>query len=129
MTLAQITALRNIVENCDRKGFRHTADALRGVLAMEPVPEDERMCAVQARGTGVTAIPWGLAELLHPAYGHDQTLERMHERGGFGRLELGALAVDGYSALGGGGDRGQHRLQRWPILDLYEAAKRNGGTA
>lgn len=44
------------------------------------------------------AIPWGLAEILYPAYGHDQSLERLAERGGFGRGELGQSAASGPTA-------------------------------
>jgi hypothetical protein len=85
-------------------------------------PDDERPCPVQSRD-GVRAIPWGLAEILYPAYGHRQTLERMAERGGFGRMELGALAVDGYDSMGNSGERPGH-LPRWPLLDLYDMARR-----
>jgi hypothetical protein len=112
-----------VAAELERFGLRRNAKRLRDLLG-EP-PDDDRPCPVQSRD-GVRAIPWGLAEILYPAYGHDQSLERMAERGGFGRMELGALAVDGYAALGGGGDRGQRKLGRWPLLDLYDMAKRNG---
>lgn len=35
-----------------------------------------------------TYIPWWLAEVAHENYLHDQSLERIAERGGFGRDEL-----------------------------------------
>lgn len=40
-------------------------------------------------------IPWALAEVIYAAYdrlyGHDQTLEKMAERGGFGWAEVGEM--------------------------------------
>lgn len=66
-------------------------------------------------GRGSTTIPWGLATLLYPAYGHSQTLERIHERGGFSLGEIGLLSVDNYHD-------GHPRLKRMPLLELYECA-------
>lgn len=115
--------LEAVAHELEKFGMRRNANRLRALLG--DLPDDERPCPVQSRDD-VRAIPWGLAQILYPAYGHDQTLERMAERGGFGRMEIGALVVDGYGALGGGGDRGQRRLARWPLLDLYDMARRNG---
>lgn len=42
-----------------------------------------------------TTIPWWLAEIAYREYskrfGNQQSLERLHDRGGFGRAELVAL--------------------------------------
>lgn len=109
-----------VASDLDRLNMRWAADRLRASLGRPP---DERPCRVQDRSPGgVSAIPWGLAKLLYPAYGHGETLERLHERGGFGRGELGQLAVDAY-----GGERSYDRhgrLPRWPLLDLYDMARR-----
>lgn len=107
--------IQAVAVGLDKFGMTHSAARLRALLG-EPC-DDERPCKVQDASGHVHAIPWGLAEILYPAYGHDQSLERLHERGGFGRGELGQLAVDAY-----GGRRG--RLARWPLLDLYDMAKR-----
>ena len=44
---------------------------------------------------GSSAIPWWLAEVAYEhyksKYGNEQTLERMAERGGFGRKEVVSL--------------------------------------
>lgn len=109
-----------VAAGLDRFGMTGSAARLRALLG-DP-SDDERPCLVQDSSGKVSAIPWGLAEILYPAYGHTQSLERLHERGGFGRGELGALAVDAYggeSAL-----RRAGRLPRWPLLDLYDMAKR-----
>lgn len=114
-----------VARELERYGLGANARRLRALL-VEPPPDDERPCSVQDRGSGVRAIPWGLAEILYPAYGHDQTLERLHERGGFGRGELGQLAVDAY-----GGERAVDRpgrLARWPLLDLYDLARVGAAT-
>lgn len=81
---------------------------------------DERLCPVQDKH--ITAIPWGLAEILHNVYrtGHGQSLEQIAERGGFGRRELGSLAVGMYGHEGRRPMRGYET--RMPILDLYRAA-------
>lgn len=64
------------------------------------------------------AIPWGLHEMLWRIYadhGHgDQTAERVAERGGFSRKELGGLAVGLYT-----GGRGR----TIPLLDLYRDSR------
>lgn len=114
--------IQAVARELEKFGLRRNAQRLLDLLG-EP-PDDDRPCPVQSRDD-VRAIPWGLAEILYPAYGHDQTLERLAERGGFGRMELGALAVDGYGVRGGD-DRGQRKLGRWPLLDLYDMARRNG---
>lgn len=110
--------VEDIARVLDKLSLRKTAARVRALLG--PMPDDERPYPMQEerqrRGLTVRAIPWGLAEMLHPAYGHGQSLERMAERGGFGRAELGALASDTYSPGG--------RLDRMPLLDLYEMAKR-----
>ena len=64
--------------------------------------DDTRPCPVQAEDYGRTArehpastIPWWLAEIAYEhyaeRYGTQQSLERLAERGGFGRRELVAL--------------------------------------
>lgn len=110
-TLAEVAA------DLDRFGMRRNAARVREVLAAD-APPDERPCPIQDQSGEYRAIPWGLAEILYPAYGHDQSLERLAERGGFGRGELGMLAVDQYS--GGKGRLG--RLEKMPLLTLYESA-------
>lgn len=83
---------------------------------------DERQFnVIHGRHRSMT-IPWGLAQVLYPAYGPGQSLERIHERGGFSLGELGLLAVDNYHD-------GHPRLKRMPLLDLYEAALRGGSDA
>lgn len=120
MTPRQQSEIEAVARELESFGLRRNASRLRALLGEQP--DDERPCNVQDRGSGVRAIPWGLAEILYPAYGHDQTLERLHERGGFGRGELGMLAVDAY------GDERSYdrpgRLGRWPLLDLYDMARR-----
>jgi hypothetical protein len=116
---ARVELLR-VADEIERFGLRRNAKRIREALDRTP-EADERPCAIQddqaPTGHGIRAIPWGLAEILYPAYGHDQTLERLAERGGFSRRELGALAVDAYTPR-------HPRLQRMPLLELYEAAKR-----
>ncbi len=116
MTPREQAEILAVADELERFSMKRSARRLRALL--EPV-DDERPCPVQDHDTGnkLRAIPWGLAEILYPAYGHDQTLERLAERGGFGRSELGMLAADCYS-------RGHPRLARPPLLDLYEMAKR-----
>lgn len=109
---AELEAVARVL---DSYSLGRTAARLRALL--EPVDE-ERPCPIQDR-FGISAIPWGLAEILYPAYGHSQKLERLAERGGFGRAELGQLAVDCYAP--------RPRLARPPLLDLYDMAKRAGG--
>jgi len=105
--------IESVARELDKYNLRRNAARLRALLG--ELPDDERPCPIQDDTRRNRAIPWGLAEILYPAYGHDQSLERMAERGGFGRKELGMLAVDAY------GPRPQ--LKRWPILDLYDMAR------
>lgn len=113
--------LRVVANELEAIGWRRRAARIRALLD-RGVP-DERPFPVQHSGE-VRAIPWGLAELLHPAYGHDQTLERLAERSGFGRGELGMLAVGMY----GDGRRITRGFQRsFPLLDLYASAVRVDG--
>lgn len=121
MRPAQQATILAVADELDRYGLKRNAARLRALLA--PV-DDERPCPIQDRARQTKAIPWGLAEILYPAYGHEQTLERLAERGGFGRSELGMLAADCYA---GGADRPTPRLPRMPLLDLYEMAKRSSG--
>lgn len=122
MTPREQQEIEGVARELERWGLRNNAARLRALLG-EP-PDDERPCAIQDHSGQTRAIPWGLAEILYPAYGHDQTLERMAERGGFGRGELGMLACDQY----GSGSRIRPRLKRMPLLDLYDMAKRGTGT-
>jgi hypothetical protein len=53
----------------------------------------EKMFPIQADHTGpATSVPWWIAEVAYQDYarrfGRDQSLERLAERGGFGRWEL-----------------------------------------
>lgn len=108
-----------IADDLEKLSLKHTANRVRAILG--ELPDDERPCPIQDREaglSGVKSIPWGLAEILYPAYGHDQSLERLAERGGFGRSELGMLAADCYAGPG------HPRLKRMPLLTLYEMAKR-----
>lgn len=114
--------IEDIARGLDKLNLRKTAARVRALLG--PMPDDERPCPIQDETGQTRAIPWGLAEILHPAYGHGQTLERMAERGGYGRAELGMLAADCY----GSQDRPRPRLQRMPLLDLYDMAKRGSGS-
>lgn len=120
MTPAERAEIEAVARNLDMFGMTRNAGRLRALLGERL--DDERPCPVQDESGHVRAIPWGLAEILYPAYGHNQSLERMAERGGFGRGEIGQLAVDTY-----GGERAYRsrgRLERWPLLDLYEMARR-----
>lgn len=119
LTPRAATEVEAVARDLERFGLRRNAQRLRALLG-DP-PDDERPYPVQDHDAGnqLRAIPWGLAEVLYPAYGHDQTLERMGERGGFGRGELGMLAADCY------GGRGRPRLRRPPLLDLYDMATRS----
>lgn len=125
MKPAHFAELELIEAKLRKMNLGHTADRLHLVL-YEDASDDERPFPVQDAAREVAAIPWGLAELLYPAYGHDQDLETIARRAGFGRRELGLLAVDAY---GGGVDTGRRRGilgGRWPILTLYELATRRG---
>lgn len=114
MTPREAMELERIALDLEKFGLRRTATRVRALLG-DP-PDDERPCPIQDRAGQTRAIPWGLAEILYPAYGSGQTLERLAERGGFGRSELGMLAADNYS---GTEDRPRPRLSRMPLLDLY----------
>ncbi len=122
---AAIVELRRLIDHVEACGLRGTADAMRVQLDREPTA-DERPCVIQEeRGGEVRAIPWGLGEILWGVYaghGHgDQSLDRMVERGGFGRRELGMLAVGAY---GGQGAQIRPRYaKRFPLLDLYDLAR------
>lgn len=124
---AAMVELRRLIDHVEACGLRGTANAMRVQLDRDPA-EDERACVIQEeRGGEVRAIPWGLGEILWGVYaghGHgDQSLERMVERGGFGRRELGMLAVGAY---GGQGSSVRPRYARgFPLLDLYEMARAN----
>lgn len=116
MTPLEQAEILAVADELDRFSMGRSAGRLRALLRQV---DDERPCPIQDREAGtlaLRAIPWGLAEILHPAYGHGQTLERLAERGGFGRKELGMLAVDAYGP--------RPRLRRMPLLDLYEMARR-----
>lgn len=116
--MIRLDELREVADRLERSGLRASAAQIRSIAdANAGSPTDERWCPVQEpQGGTVRQIPWGLAERLYPAYGHGQTLERLAERGGFGRGELGLLAVGMYS--------GSKRISgpfasRYPLLDLY----------
>lgn len=110
--------LRRIADDLHRLGMRRSS--ARILAAIEAAP-DERVAPVQDRSSGLRAIPWGLHELLWRVYrdhGHRQSAERMAERGGFARAELGMLAVGAYSL----DDQSVPRGRTIPLLDLYRAS-------
>lgn len=85
----------------------------------------ERVAPVQdIRGASVPmgTIPWGLHEVLWLVYadhGHgNQSAERLAERGGFSRAELGMLAVGTYGARPTPAEG-----RRIPLLDLWHLAQ------
>jgi hypothetical protein len=84
-----------------------------------PVQDNRRGATVKLSG-----IPWGLHEMLWRVYadhGHgDQSAERLAERGGFGRGELGMLAVGAYGSVDSAA-----RGRTVPLLDLYRDARAN----
>lgn len=120
MTPREHAEIEAVARELDKFSMRRSAGRLRALLGESS--DDERPCPIQDRTGGARAIPWGLAEILYPAYGHDQTLERLAERGGFGRGELGMLAADCY-----GSGECRPRLKRMPLLDLYDMARVNLG--
>lgn len=124
MTPHQYAEIQAVAHDLRKFGLMRSANRLEALLGEV---NDERPCPVQSND-GVRAIPWGLAEMLYAGYaseGHgSQSLERMADRGGFGRRELGALAVDAYGSMHGGHER-PGRLPRWPLLDLYDMARTN----
>lgn len=117
------TELRAIAGDLERLGMRRTAARLRRVVddALADV-EDESTAPLQDDTRQLVRIPWGLHELawkVYDAHGHgSQSAERLAERGGFARGELGSLLVGLY-----GNDR-RHGVPVFPALDLYEASKR-----
>jgi hypothetical protein len=114
MTPFEQGEIEAVARNLDALSLRSSAARLRALVGTPADPE--RICPVQDRSKRrPKAIPWGLAEILYPAYGHAQTLEQLSTRGGFGWRELGNLAADDYTP-----DR--PRLVRPPLLDLYEMA-------
>lgn len=116
--------LRRIADTLDSLGLRHSATRIRS--AIEVAPDEGRIAKVQEATRGATVpmrgIPWGLHEMLWRVYadhGHgEQSAERMVERGGFGRVELGMLAVGMY-----GGNERAARGHTIPLLDLYREAR------
>lgn len=121
MTPREYAEIEAVARDLEKIGWVRGAARLRALLG-EP-GDDERPCLIQDEAGQTSAIPWGLAEILYPAYGHDQSLERLHERGGFGRGELVLLAADCYA--GGAQGKARPRLRRMPLLDLYDMAKQN----
>jgi hypothetical protein len=113
MTPHEQAEIEAVARKLDGLCLTGSAARLRALVGTPADPK--KICPVQDR-TRVrpTAIPWELAEILYPAYGHSQTLERLSERGGFSWGELGALAADNYTP--------DPRLRRPPLLDLYEMA-------
>jgi hypothetical protein len=118
MTTREQAELRAVAIELDKFGLSRNAGRLRALL--DESPDDERPCPIQDDAGQVRAIPWGLAELLYPAYGHSQSLETLANRGGFGRNELGMLAADCYSSTPA---RARPRLRQMPLLDLYDMAR------
>lgn len=123
MSPSERDELLAVARELDAFGLRRNAGRLRA-LADADQAQDERPCPIQDDRNEFRAIPWGLAEMLYSVYdagGYDQSLERLAERGGFSRGELGRLAVgfyiDGQRAMRG-------YANRMPLLDLYEMAKR-----
>lgn len=53
--------------------------------------ESERLPGHPMRYIKACAIPWWLAEVAYEGYWSSQSLERIAERGGFGRQELVSL--------------------------------------
>lgn len=120
MNAAEVLAVAERIETA--YGLKAAGARLRRAAGVEHDPE--KVAPLQDRGGAVRSIPWGLHEFLHRAYGHDQTAERLAERGGFSRSELGLLAVGTYKAGGREPSRGFERT--FPLLDLYEAARGAG---
>ncbi len=112
--------LRRVADDLRRLGLPRSS--ARILAAIETTP-DERLAPVQDRSGQLRAIPWGLHEMLWRIYadhGHgDQSAERIAERAGFSRGELGMLAVGSYST----DDRRPPRGRSIPLLDLYRAAQ------
>lgn len=124
MTPAERAELDAIARNLEALGLPRSAGRIQALLV--PKRPDQRTCPMQEeRGGALRAIPWDLAAVLYRVYAADghggQSLERLAERGGFGRRELGMLAVGTYGAAGSGVVRGYER--RMPLLDIYELAR------
>lgn len=122
MTPREQAEIEAVARDLDKFGLKRNAARLRALVGEQP--DDERPCPVQDESHHVRAIPWGLAEILYPAYGHSQSLEGMAERGGFGRGEIGRRTHP--RQAGERAYRSRGRLERWPLLDLYDMAVRNG---
>jgi hypothetical protein len=122
--MADFDVLRRVATDLDRLGLKQSAARIRAAIEVAP---DERVAPVQDNRRGATVklsgIPWGLHEMLWRVYadhGHgDQSAERLAERGGFGRGELGMLAVGAYGSVDSAA-RG-----RTVPLDLYRDARAN----
>lgn len=109
--------IARVAGELERYGLRRNASRLRALV--EPPADPDRLFPVQ--DSQVRAIPWSLAEILYPAYGHSQSIDDLSRRGGFSMGELGMLAADSYGTMRSGGHR-QPRLSRPPLLDLYDRA-------
>jgi hypothetical protein len=81
-------AIEKMVENIAVKFFPEARAAIQALQPTEPQEPTEAMFRMQ-RGP---AIPWRTAEVIYAAYsslyGNRQSLQRMHERGGFGWKEV-----------------------------------------
>lgn len=120
MNAPEVLRIADLLES---RGIPQIAAMLR--LAAVDGDDSARLAPVQEPTRGeVHRIPWGLHELLHTAYRSEQTAERLAERGGFGRGELGSLSVGMYGTLGRGGQvRADSGFERsYPLLDLYRIA-------
>lgn len=123
--LVDTDALLRIARQLDSLGMRKSAAGIRAAVEVAP---DERVAPVQNGGGTVplSAIPWGLYERLWRIYddhGHgSQSAERLAERGGFSRSELGMLAIGDYGTQG---MRSGPRGRTIPLLDLYREAMRD----
>lgn len=120
MRATERAEIEDVARELEGFGLRRAATRLRALLG-EPL-DDERPCPIQDGRGGLQAIPWGLAEVLYRVYAvshGDQSLERLAQRGGFSRGELGKLAVGFYTSEP---MRGYER--RMPLLDIYELARR-----
>ncbi len=111
--MADVATILSVASELDRWGLTRNARRLRE--AVDAMPQDERPFPIQDATRQYRSIPWSLAEFVYPAYGHDQTLERLAERGGFSRKEIGMLSVDLYHDT-------RPRLQRMPLLDIFALA-------
>jgi len=114
-----------VADEVERLGLTRNAARLRLAVAAEHDPE--RVAPVQEPSGGqVHQIPWGLHALLWEGYGHNQSAERIAERGGFGRGELGQCAVGMYGHREGTRSVNGRWTRTYPILDLYLAARGAG---